>query len=152
MDVVHPVADHDIGAVVEFGDEPRDLGEVVGQIGIGHDDVLALGDGEAGQVCAAIAALGLADHVRAGRLRQRGASVFGVVVGDDHLAGEVGVTERLPGPLHAFLDVVGLVQARDHDRDCDRQLGIARLGLPGALFVGRAHGSVCKPRGWIGRS
>ena len=41
LDVVHPVADHDLGAVVELGDEARDVVEVVGQVGVGHHDVVA---------------------------------------------------------------------------------------------------------------
>ena len=73
VDVLHPVADHHVGAGFELGDEPRDLVEVVGQVGVGHHDVAAAGSGEAGQVSAAVAALGARrTTLRPGRLRQRG--------------------------------------------------------------------------------
>ena len=39
LDVVHAVADDELGAGVELRDEARDLAEVVGQVGVGHDDV-----------------------------------------------------------------------------------------------------------------
>ena len=39
LDVVHAVADHHLRAVLERGDEARDLVEVVGQVGVGHHDV-----------------------------------------------------------------------------------------------------------------
>ena len=74
--------------VVELLDEARDLVEVVGEVGVGHDDVLAPGGGEAGQVGAAVAAARLVHDPRAGRARQLGAVVLGVVVGDDDLAGD----------------------------------------------------------------
>ena len=60
--------DH-VGAVLEFGEEVRCLVEVVGEVGVGHQDVLAARCGETGQVGAAVAALGLVDDVRAGGLR-----------------------------------------------------------------------------------
>ena len=40
LDVLHPVADDHVGAVLELGDEARDLVEVVRQVGVGHHDVL----------------------------------------------------------------------------------------------------------------
>ena len=39
LDVVHAVADHHLGALLERGDEARDLVEVVGEVGVGHHDV-----------------------------------------------------------------------------------------------------------------
>ena len=59
VDVLHPVADHHVGAALEFGEEVRRLAEVVGQVGVGHQDVLAPGGSETGQVGAPVAALGL---------------------------------------------------------------------------------------------
>ncbi len=47
VDVVHPVAHDEVGAVLELLDEARDLAEVVGQVGVAHDDVLAARGGEA---------------------------------------------------------------------------------------------------------
>ena len=86
LDVRHAVADHHVGAVVEPLDEARDLGEVVRQVGVGHHDVLAARRAEAGQIGAAVAALGLVDDARSGRRGELGAAVGRAVVGDDDLA------------------------------------------------------------------
>ena len=43
LDPGHPVADHQVGAVAQRPDEAVDLGEVVGVVGVAHEDVLALG-------------------------------------------------------------------------------------------------------------
>ena len=137
MDVVHPVAHDQLGALVELLDEAGDLGEVVGEVGIGHHDVAALSGGEAAQVGASVAALGLVDDVGARRPGQLGAPVLGVVVGDDHLARQARGIERTPGTSNALLDVLRLVQARDHNRDRrNRRLGEDVLA---ALSLDRAH-------------
>ena len=83
LDVLHPVAHHELRAVVELLDEARDVGEVVGQVGVGHHDVVAARRGEAGQVGAAVAAPRLEHDERAGVARDLGAAVVGAVVGDD---------------------------------------------------------------------
>ncbi len=95
VDVLHPVADHDVGAVVELGDEPRDLVEVVGQVGVDHHDVAAAGGGEAGQVGAAVAAPRL-DHDAARRraCASAAAAVRRAVVDDDDLALEPAAFQR----------------------------------------------------------
>ena len=61
MDVLHPVADHHVGAVLQFRDETGDLVEVVGEVGVRHHDVLPASDDETGRVGAAVAAIGLVD-------------------------------------------------------------------------------------------
>ena len=86
LDVVHAVADHHLGAVLERRDEARDLVEVVGQVGVGHHDVAPARGREAGEVGAAVAAPAFDDHARARLLGQARGVVLGVVVGDDHLA------------------------------------------------------------------
>ena len=78
-------------------DEARDLVEVVGQVGVGHHDVVARRGGEAGQVGAAVAAARLVDHGRAGGARERRAAVLGAVVDDDHLAVELRGSRAPPG-------------------------------------------------------
>ncbi len=112
LDVLHPVADHHVGAGLQLGQEARDLLEVVGEIGVGHDDVAAPRDGEAGQVGAAVAALGLVDDDRAGGGRQPGAAVLGVVVGDDHLAVDRRGRRARPSALrtHCSIDSASLRQ------------------------------------------
>ena len=90
LDVVHPVAHHELGAVLELLDEARNLVEVVREVGVGHDDVVATRRVEPRQVRAAVASARLVDDACAGRSRQLGAAVVGAVVDDDHLAGEAG--------------------------------------------------------------
>ena len=76
LDVVHPVAHHELGTVVELSDEAGDLGEVVGEVGVAHDDVLAAGGSEAREVGGAVAPAGLGDHVSAGGGRDLGGAVL----------------------------------------------------------------------------
>jgi hypothetical protein len=115
LDVVHAVAHHQLGAVLELCHEAGDLTEVVGEIGVGHHDVLAPRGGEARQVGTAVAPPALEDHPCPGRLGDLGAAILGVVVDDQHLSGEPAGHERLVRVVHALLDVLLLVQAGDHD-------------------------------------
>ena len=66
LDPVHAVAHHEVGARLELGQEARDLAEVVGQVGVGHQDVAAAGGAEAGHVGVAVAAAALVDDAGAG--------------------------------------------------------------------------------------
>jgi hypothetical protein len=75
LDVRHPVADDEVGAVLELGQEPARLVKVVGQVGIGHQDELAARLVETGQIGASVAATGLEDHACAGRLGEQAAAV-----------------------------------------------------------------------------
>ena len=77
---------HEVGAVLERLDEARDLGEVVGLVGVAHHDVLAAGGCEAGEVGAAVTLALLVDHPGARLAREVGRAVGGAVVGHDHLA------------------------------------------------------------------
>ena len=115
VDVLHAVADHHVGAVLQLGEESRDLVEVVREVGVAHHDELAARGGEAGEVGAAVAAPRLVHDARAGRLGQLAAAVVRVVVGDDDLAGDRVARQRLARPRDAFDDVLRLVEAGDHD-------------------------------------
>jgi len=106
----------------------RDLAEVVGEVGVGHHDVLAAGSREAGEIGAAVAAPALEDHPRAGRRRKFRAAVLRGVVDDEHLAADPARQQRLAGGTDALLDVLLLVQARDHDRHQRRRSGDALIG------------------------
>src|SRR3954453_6772494 len=77
LDAVHAVAHYEVGAVLQLLEEARDLAEVVGEVGVGHDDVAALGGGEAGHVGVAVAAAALADEAGAGGERECGRLVLG---------------------------------------------------------------------------
>ena len=140
VDVVHAVADHQVGAVLELGDEARDLVEVVGQVGVGHHDVLAARGREAGEVGAAVAAPRLVDDARAGRRRELA-----------RCRPRSRCRRRRPrrgSPLrssasqraaHAALDVLRLVEARDHDGDQRRGPRRSRRRARAIVFCGRAH-------------
>ena len=94
VDVLHPVADHHVGAVLQLGEEVRDLAEVVGEIGVGHHDVATSCHSEPRHVGASIAPLWLVDHDRTRRAGKTGTAVVGVVVGDDDLARDAVVGEH----------------------------------------------------------
>ena len=143
VDVVHPVAHHQLGTAVEAVDEAGDVLEVVGEVGVEHHDVLALCRREAGQVCAAVAAARLVDHAGAGGLGQGGAAVLGAVVGHDHLAAQVVLLQHGPCAGDALLDVGRLVEAGDDDGH--EHVGLDRGGaLPNAFAgdFGGAHRQV----------
>src|SRR3954452_2929482 len=140
LDVVHPVTHHQLRAVVEMLDEARDLAEVVGQVGVAHDDVLAASGAEARQVGGAVAAARLVHDARAGLGREARGVVVGVVVGDNNLAWEPGLSERCERAPDDFLDVVALVEAGDHDRDLRRRGRGRWVGRGQLLFRERAHG------------
>jgi hypothetical protein len=115
MDVLHAVAHHQVGALVEELHEARDLAEVVREVGVGHDDVMALRHAEPGQVGASVAAAGLVDHARAGACRDRAAAVPRPVVHHDHLAVEAARVQRGASAPNALADVLCLVEAGQHD-------------------------------------
>ncbi len=139
VDVVHPVAHHELGAVVELLDEARDLVEVVGQVGVGHDDVVAARGGEAGEVGAAVAAPRLVHDARAGRRGELGAS------GPRSRCRRRRPRRGCPASRIALerardaaLDVLLLVEAGDDDRDDE----LARPGTSRRAAAGLSAASV----------
>jgi hypothetical protein len=141
LDAVHPIAHDELSAVVELVDEARDVVEVVRQIGVDHDHVVAARSAEAGEVGAAVAAPRLEDDARAGGAGELAASVLRAVVDDDHFAGDPVLFEHRVGKVDAQLDVLRLVQARDHDRDTDLAFGVASGGRCSKNFYRRHVGS-----------
>ena len=73
---------------VELGDEARDLGEVVREVGVDHHDVVAARSREAREIGVAVAPFRLVHDPRTGRRRERPAAVVRAVVDDDHLRRE----------------------------------------------------------------
>ncbi len=140
LDVVHAIAHDELGAVAQLLDEVRDLVERIGHVGVEHHDVLAAGGGEARQVRRAVTAPRLVDDARSGGHRQLGAAVLGVVVGDDDLPGDAGRRHRLQGEPDALLDVLGLVEARDDDRELHDRHGVRGAGGPCWCAWDRDHG------------
>ena len=123
LDVVHPVAHDELRAVAQLLDEVRDLVERIRHVGVEHHDVLAARRGEAREVGRAVAAPRLVHDARPGGDRELGAAVVGVVVGDDDLADDVRLRHRRERAGDALLDVLGLVEAGDDDRDLDDRGG-----------------------------
>ncbi len=138
LDVVHPVAHHELCAVTQLLDEARDLVEWIRHVGVEHHDVLAARRREAGEVGRAVAAPRLVHDARAGGGRKLRAAVLGIVVGDDDLAADAGLGERVERAPHALLDVLGLVQAWDDDRHLDRP-GVQRARRARSCAVDRGH-------------
>ncbi len=117
LDVLHPVSHHELRALIELPDEVGDLLEVVREVRVDHDDVVAAGGREAGEVRAPVPAPGLVHDRRAGGGGELGAAVLRAVVDDDHLAREPAVLEDAARPAHALVDVLLLVETGDHDRN-----------------------------------
>jgi hypothetical protein len=120
LDALHAVAHHEVGALVELRHEAGNVAEVVGEVGVGHHDVLALCGGEAGAVSAPVTAPRLVHDHGAGRARELGAAVVRAVVGDDDLALPALACERRARVGDAALDRCRLVQAGDHHGHLDR--------------------------------
>ncbi len=142
LDVVHPVAHDELGAVAQLLDEPRDVGERIGHVGVEHHDVLAAGGAEAGEVGRAVAAARLVHDTRSGGGGELGAAVIGVVVGDDDLADDPRLVHRGTRAADALLDVLGLVEARDHHRDLHQRCGGPGFWERGWCAVCRGHDRV----------
>ncbi len=86
LDVVHPVAHDEVGAVLKVLHEPRYLAEVVREVGIAHHVVLAARRLEPTEVRCAVAALADVHDARASSLGQLGRAIGRVVVGHHDLA------------------------------------------------------------------
>jgi hypothetical protein len=148
VDVVHAVAHDELAAGLELLDEAGDVAEVVGQIGVRHDDVLAAGGAEAGQVGGAVPAARLVHDAGAGLGCEFGGAVARAVVGDDDLAVEGVGLQRVPCASDALGDRLGLVEARNHDRDQGRARRIVGGHRNGGLqSLGRAHALTAPARG-----
>ena len=121
VDFREAVADHHVGALLERLQEARDLGEIVGVVGVTHEDVGAARGSEAGQVGGAVALARLVHDTRAGALGQLGRAVRRAVVGDHDLAGDAGLAHGPHRLADDDLDRIGLVEAGDHDRQGQRR-------------------------------
>ena len=107
-------------ALAELVDERAQVGQVVRVVGVGHDDVLAVGGVDAGEQGTAVAADRRVHDPGAVVLRDALRPVGRTVVADQHLTRDTQVGEGLAGLLHADGQRLGLVQARQDDRDLDR--------------------------------
>ena len=121
LQTLHAVPEHELSAVVELLHEARDLAEVVGEIGVDHDDVVALGGREPRQIRAPVATPPLLDDRGAGGSRKLAAPVGRAVVDDDHLTRETALLEHGASAADALADRLRLVQTRDDDGDARRR-------------------------------
>ncbi len=121
LDTVHAIPDDELRAVVELVDEARNLAEVVGEVGVDHDDVVAARSRQSGQIRAPVAAPRLVDDQRAGGARELAAAVRRAVVDDDHLAREAVLLEHGPRARDALGDRLRLVEAGDDDGHTTRR-------------------------------
>src|SRR5439155_10995065 len=130
LDVLQAVADDELRTALELIDEVRDLAEVVRQIRVDHDDVIALRSVEACEIRAAVSTARLEDDVRAGRACEVAAAVARAVVDDDHLPVETAFLEHGTRASHAFRDRLRFVETGDDDgRTCAGGRAFAAEGL-----------------------
>ena len=115
LDTTHAISDDELRAVLELVNEARNLAEVVREVGVHHDDVVAAGSGQPGQIRAPVAASPLLDHEGTGRPREIAAAVGRAVVDDDHLAQEAVFLEHRARRGDALGDRLRLVEAGDDD-------------------------------------
>src|SRR5262249_19644783 len=114
-----PVPEDVVVPLLELGDEPVELAEVVGAVRVAHDDEPAAGRAEPHQVGVAVAARGLLYDPRTGGDGLLDRAVRRAVVGHDHLAAEAGAPDALEGPAHTRAHAALLVEARHDDTDVD---------------------------------
>ncbi len=118
-------AEHDVGALARGVDQARDVGRIVGEVGVHLDDEVGAGRErlvEAGEVGAAEAALARAVVDADSRARERARrraprSRPATVVDDEHGAvdGRVAARERGSGERRRRREVLALVVGGDHD-------------------------------------
>ena len=111
--------DHVVVARDERLDEVTDVREVVGVVGVAHDEVAAPRFLEAARVRRAVAAAPLVHDAGAGPRRDRRGVVGRAVVDHEDFADDPHPGERRASLLDAPADAVGFVQARHHDGDED---------------------------------
>ena len=92
-------AAHDqIRATTQRRQEQRQLAEIVGAVGVAHQDEPAARRGDAAGQRVAVAALGDLDHPRPGGQRPRLRAVGAAIVGDQHLAHDARPPPAPPPP------------------------------------------------------
>jgi hypothetical protein len=132
------VADDDVVALAQLGDEGLEGTEVVAVVAVAHHDEGPARGAESGLERRTVAALRGDDHARAGRLRRRDRSIRAAVVDDDDLAGNAGIAQEVRGLGDARSDRALLVEA-GHD---DRELGKRDARLLGRERINGTRGQV----------
>ena len=115
-------AHDELGAGAERLDERPDLAEIVGAVGVAHDDEAAADERDRVDVGAAEAAPRHLEHAGAARLGDLGGAV-GRAVDDQDLDPRAARRDALPAPVDEAADGDLLVERRDQDGD----LGIGHV-------------------------
>ena len=150
--------DDEIAALAEAIDEPRDLQEIVGVVGIAHDDEAAPGFLDAPAESRSVSPAGFEEQsaVRPPGFDDRDGPVGRTVVDDDHFAPDLPLPEDGLDLVQADADGRLFVQAGQDDRDLKAK-GVLSPA-PGCRFFvsGKTHPSKntslnrgCQPRAQI---
>src|SRR4029077_1162689 len=113
------IADYELVALAQLGDQRTDGREVVARISVAHDDEAALRGIDAADQGAAVPLALDVHHPRAQLARDQLRTVAAAVVGDDDLGGVPALLDRPPRPGDASGQGLHLVEAWHHDRDLD---------------------------------
>ena len=116
-------AHDEVRARLESLHKVRHGAEVVGEVGVAHDDVCPARGREPAGEGRAIAGCGNGNHARPGRFRERLRAVRRAVVRDDDLALEARLRERGERLGDAARDCLGLVQTGHDDGNGERSGG-----------------------------
>jgi len=119
---------------LEALDEGIRLGQVVGVVGVGDDDVAAPGGFDAPLDGDAIARLLLPNDLSPGGFGDLGGAVSGAVVADDDLAGEAEAGQGRAGLLNTGPDRGRLIKAGQNDGDLDLGGGVQSIGRDGSAI------------------
>jgi hypothetical protein len=95
------IAHHQVVALLELGQEARQMFEVVAGVGVGHHNVLAAGGLDAGDQRCAVAAGGDINHARAFRQRNGLRAVDRAIIGDQDFALHARIVDRPHRLAHA---------------------------------------------------
>ena len=130
---LEPVAHDHVVALAQLVDERAEVGQVVGVVRVGHDDVPPAGRLDAGHQCAAVAADRGGHHAGPVLLGDALRTVGRPVVADQDLAVDAEVVQALAGLLDAHGERLRLVETRQDDADLDR---VGRHGAPSRWDAG----------------
>ncbi len=122
---LEPVAHDQLCAGAQLVQQQVQALEIVGVVGVAHDDETATRGADPAHQGGAIAAIEHADHARAFRFGQSLGPIGRSVVGDQHLAGHAGAAQEAERLAHTDLHGLGFVQTGHQD---------------GELELSRAHG------------
>ena len=152
-----PVAHHQVVAGPQALDELVERREVIGVVGVAHDDERAASGADAAHQRCAVTLLGHGHHAGALGLGELDRPVGRTVVGHQHLTPYAAALEVGPCGAHAHRDGLLLVEARHQDREfeaalvghvpwCLAPIAIA-IGVPGPhgfLVVDRQIRPMCR--------